>query len=65
MNNSATTQATPLTLSKALDNFATAVAARVYWEDNGSHGDGRLAAAQADERAARREVTRIAKAAGR
>ena len=40
----------------ALDNYRDAVARRVWCAEHGTHGDGRLSDARADERAARRAV---------
>lgn len=42
--------------TKALDAYRDAVAARAFWEDNGTRRDGKLESARADEAAARLAV---------
>lgn len=51
---------TGATLTGALDRYRDAIASRAYWQDHGSHGDGRLAHARRVEDAARAAVERAA-----
>lgn len=48
--------ATPKTVDEALTDFARAVSRRTFWQDHGTHSDGKLEQARRDEHAARRAV---------